>query len=441
MLVTQEEFEAAVKRGLGRAVLWLRHGKVVPDRDFLLYACIHNLAYDRQSEDNRALYMFDMIQATSEPEFYTRAVQNTLAAWDGDEEDNEDPVSVYQMFDLLGLLAKQGDSSARQSLYSFFEKHAQFDAVREEVLVEIDGLDGYLFVIRQWLKYPQPEEDDQRFDYLLLDTVEKRFGTEHVQAFLEQTSQDNALRAYLTEVREKHTAWKTRLKSRPKRHWPDYAEIQQLISDTKKRCGPTVWARYGEHLSAADAEQMAQDLLAETDPRRLKCRLLLFKRRPFPLSHEPLLTMAQSTDREVASAARAALGQIAHPAVRILALELMDTDKRPDELIEMLTLNFQAGDEKAIEHVLSKPWDANELHWLTLDVRNLAAANPQPALAGALMRLYEEGCCTMCRYGVIELLEKLDPLPPYILEEGHFDAYDGTRELAAEQMQKFDSNL
>ena len=45
MPITNEEFEAAVRRGLGRAVLWLQRGEIVPDRDFLLYACTHNLAY------------------------------------------------------------------------------------------------------------------------------------------------------------------------------------------------------------------------------------------------------------------------------------------------------------------------------------------------------------------------------------------------------------
>ena len=433
MSVTKVEFERSVHRGLGRAVLWLLSGEIIPDRDFLLYACTHNLAFDRQTEDNRALYMFDIIYATHEPEFYARAVKRTLAGWKEAEEDDENPVSIYQMFDLLGLLAKRGDLSARQAAYSFFEKHAQSDAIREEVLVEIDGLDGYLFVIRQWLQYPQPEDDDQRFDYLLLDKVDKQFGRENVQKFLERAAQDNpAIGAYLANVREKHAAWKARLKSRQQRHWPGYAEIRESIFDTKKRYSPMM-ARYGEHLPAADAEQMAREALAETDPKRLAHYLLLFKRRPFPLDHDPLLTLAQDACQDVATAARAALAQIEHPSVRALALELMPDSLRPWEPIEMLTKNFCIGDERAIERILDKTWDADEMHWLTLDTRRLAEANLRPELTNVLMRLYKEGYCTMCRHGVIELLAGLGPLPKSFVEECRHDAYDATRDFVGEQ--------
>ncbi len=38
----------------------------------------------------------------------------------------------------------------------------------------------------------------------------------------------------------------------------------------------------------------------------------------------------------------------------------------------------------------------------------------------------------MCRHGVIELLADLGPLPPALMEECRYDAYDAMQELIAE---------
>ncbi len=431
MPTSQKEFEAAIQRGLGRAVLWLRRGEIVPDRDFLLYACTHNFAYDRQTEDNRALYMFDIIQAAGEPDHYARAVAQALAEVGDNDDWEDDKRSIDQMFDLLGLLAKSGDLTARQSLYPLFAiKNAVFPGdYGAEVIVNLDGLNGYLFVIRQWLRCPR-EEEDHWLEALLLKDVEERFGADEVQAFLTQAAlTEPAVGVYLAEVRQKQAAEEAQRRERPKPHKPDYAELRQIIFDTDKRLNrPRFW-RWGEKMSDADAEQFASELLAETDPKRLERYLHLFHRRAFPLNHMPLLALARGSDKEVASTTRAALAQIAHPSVRALALELMDTDERPDQLIEMLTLNFQAGDEKAIERVLEKPWDSDEMHWIGTDMRHVFEKNPTPLATNTLLSFYERGYCTLCRHGAVELLAKIGPLPPYIIEEGRFDADKAIREL------------
>ena len=378
--------------------------------------------------------MFDIIQATGEPEFYSQFVVQSLSEVSNNQDDwDDDERSIYQMFDLVGLLAKNGDANARQVLYAFFIKHiAGPDNSRSEVIVDVDGMDGYLFLVRQWLQYPR-EEDDHWHEAWLLEDVQKRYGADEVQAFLAQAVQaEPAIGVYLSQVYKKQTAWHERINQRPKRRQPDFAEVRQALLDFDNRFNrPQMW-RWGERMSDADAKQFASELLTETDLKRLERYLHLFHRRAFPLDHIPLLALAQNEDEKIASAARTALAQVVAPSVRALALELMDTDPQPWKGIEMLIKNFCTGDEQAVERVLGKSWDADEMHRLTLDMRHLVEANPQPVFAGALMRLYEEGYCTRCRLGVMELLSKTDPLPPYIVEEGRYDAYDGTREFVQE---------
>lgn len=432
MPVTNEEFEAAVRRGLGRAVLWLKRGEVIPDRDFLLYACTHNLTYYLQSAEDRALYMFDIIQVTGEPAFYSQFVRQSLDEISDDEDDwwEVDERSIGQMFGILGLRAKNGDHSVRKSLYSFFGKHsAGSDYSRAEIIVDIDGLNGYLAVVRQWILHPRKQEDHWT-EAWLLEHVEKQFGAKETQSFLEQAAQDEpAIGTYLLEVRKKQTAWHKRQGSSTRRDRPDYAKLHRRIFSRRKSKSYIPWDRWGATLSEEDAEQLACELLEEMDTRRLERYLRLFGRRPFPFDHTPLLALARSESREIASAARAALARIEHSSVHDLALELMETDPCPWELIELLTRNFREGDEKAIESVLEEPWNAKKMEWIGLKLRKVVEENITPAAASALLLFYERGYCSMCRHGTIELLDELGQLPPSIVEEGRYDADDSIREL------------
>lgn len=61
-------FEHALKRGLGRAVLWLQTHDATPYRDIILHACLYNQAHDPQCEGNRAAYMLDVTVGTGEAE-------------------------------------------------------------------------------------------------------------------------------------------------------------------------------------------------------------------------------------------------------------------------------------------------------------------------------------------------------------------------------------
>lgn len=431
MPVTNKEFEAAVRRGLGRAVLWLKRGEVVPDHDFLLHACTHNLAYYLQGSEDRARYMFDIIQSTGEPEYYARAVERSLNEISDNEDDwwEEDERSIGQMFGLLGLWAKSSDDSVRSSLYSFFGKHsAGSDYSRPEVLVNIDGLKGYLAVARQWILHPR-KQDDHWTEAWLLEHVEERFGLEPVQSFLEQAAEaEPAIGVYLAEAREKQAAWHTRQNRASPRDRPDYGELRRLIFSPGERKNHLVWGRWGATLSEDDAERLAGELLAETDAQRLERYLLLFRVRPFPFDHMPLLALARSGDQQVVTAARAALARIEDASVHDLALELLETDERPWELIELLERNFREGDEKAIERILEELWGVKKLERIGLKLRKVVEENITPAAAPALLLFYERGYCGMCRHGTIKLLDELGQLPPYIVEEGPYDADDSIRE-------------
>ena len=52
----------AIQKGLGRALLWAKKG-LWSDKAILLNACLHDLRYDRQCEEARGPWLWQMMEA------------------------------------------------------------------------------------------------------------------------------------------------------------------------------------------------------------------------------------------------------------------------------------------------------------------------------------------------------------------------------------------
>ena len=59
-------------QGLGRAVVFLKQTDAQPYRDLILRACTHNQVFDRQVEDGRDLFLYDVLTATNDMGYYRR---------------------------------------------------------------------------------------------------------------------------------------------------------------------------------------------------------------------------------------------------------------------------------------------------------------------------------------------------------------------------------
>ncbi|MGL6197068.1 MAG: hypothetical protein ACRC2T_19830, partial [Thermoguttaceae bacterium] len=68
--LTREEFQNALKKGLGRAVQHVRESAPSDVRDDLLHASLNCLVRDAQCECGRAPWLMKMFNITGEPDFY-----------------------------------------------------------------------------------------------------------------------------------------------------------------------------------------------------------------------------------------------------------------------------------------------------------------------------------------------------------------------------------
>lgn len=411
-------------RGLGRAVLHLQTHDATAYRDIILHDCTHFVGYDAQLEPSRARYNFDLITQGGDRDWYLPHLYHAFAT-------GEDVEMPRQLFELMGLLAQDGDTLARTMMYDTFAEDAPtFDTRGAEDLVDLDGLAGYVFVARQWIKHPLPE-DDQWQESHILDTVEERFGAEAVTAALaENINEDADLSAYLAQVRERRALRdvERRRPSRPPR--PDYESVRNLIDAPRGQASRYRLGRAGRHADKVLMLQLADDLEAEHDPVRILHLLYCFQWQVFPLPPHRLLALAQSDDHDTAFAAQDALAHVTHPDVRAFALTQIEAGD-VWRVVDMLTANPAKEDYTLIASLTQRPQPTYEFHNLGASIRAYAKAHSSPLAVPALLGLYENGPCTFCRSSVVDELAALAPLPQAIGRELAWDANMDTRTYAA----------
>ena len=423
MAPAQEEFQGWLQRGLGRAVLFLQQHDAVPYRNMILNACVHNLAYDPQVEGNRARFLYDVIQATGEIEVYATCTRDTLATTD-------DRDSQWQLYDLSVLLAKNGDQEARRVIYQTFARHvAMQNYAGADAPIELDGLEGFLFVVHQTALYPLSEED-QWLEETYVDTLEEHLGKDTSQAALDEAAaNDPVLAAFLTRVRERQETQAEARKQRPRFVVPDAAKIQTSLSRSPRSRSRYLFKRWGRDAEEATLRVLAQDVPGEDKPETLLNWLALFYWRAYPFAPDVLLRYARSTTPDIADAACAALAHISAPSVRALALDLLTASDRPWDGATLIAKNFLNGDYQCLETVVARQQSADELHWLGRAALRCFKAHPSPHAVSLLTLLYEKDPCSFCRNTAIDHLLSLGPLPDWMVAECRYDADRETRKL------------
>lgn len=425
-----EQLADWLQKGHGRAVLALRECDATVCRATILNACHFDQRYDRQVEDSRGRYFFDVIQATGEPEFYRDAVLAALATpAEGDDQD--------QLFDITRFFAQAGDAAARSAMYAAFERNALTgDLTGADELVELDGLDGFLFAVAH-LPGIEYSEDEWLLGWWIGE-LEDRYGKDAVWSALDHAAEtDPRLGNLLVREREERRETEENRAQRnalPRRADMTYVELRALIQSSGSRTSRVRLSRWGERASEEDLLAAAQDLLAEQDGERLLIYLRLFTRRAFPLDPSRLIGLTFVTDDDAAWEALRALAPIRHPDVRARALELLSHGLFAPEAVGILASNYEAVDERLVERTLeTAPQNKDLLHRLGIRARDFIDAHPDVS-KGILRLVYDITPCSMCRESVVATMVEAGGLPNSIREECRWDASEGTRKLAAAAM-------
>jgi hypothetical protein len=415
-------FRRCLEIGRGRAALDIQCGTPDLFRDDLLYACTNNTVYDPQCEEERAPYLLRLIELTAEPQLYHEGILAALATAD----DSCEGAHRAQLFDLALAFAKRGDTDARRTMYTAFERidFTKNGCSCAGALIQLDGIDAFLLATE---KFSQIEPDEQLWQFqALLRDLQERDGAEptnQVLAKIANGSPASEIARLLEADRDERAQPKGKRADAPHR---DYTAIKAEI---KKKGGRVYYAPWGKTATEDELTEAAHDVLAESDENRLASYLSIFQYRKFPRSHDRLLSLIHHENTRVAWRAINALAHITDPGIRALAIDLMRQTQRYGDAVELLRNNSQPGDYLILERLLEEQMNDEDLHDLGVGVRHFVEAHLTGEAVRSLILLYEKGPCGMCRHACVEHLIALDKLPEWMRNECRYDSYSATREL------------
>ena len=310
-----------LQKGLGRAFKYIEaHG----DRDKistdLLNACLHDLAYDPQCEPSRANYLFELISLTDNIDFYREKIFQALPIannfWD-----------AHQLYDLVLIWAKQGDTGAREIIYQTFSRQENNESwLGGNQIIQLDGIKGLLKVAKTVGK-KLLQDDELWEDDWLISQARENYGADRVNSALEQAAANSIeIEAYLNAVKA-HQAnnaidkvQRQKRRDRSKNLKLDY--ILQKIAEPK--CHFYLLNKFGINASDRDLEIIFDRLLQETKKEQLRRYLWVFKNRSFPRLDSRIFDLAAGDDEDIQYCAIAALSNNKSESVRSLAIDLID---------------------------------------------------------------------------------------------------------------------
>jgi hypothetical protein len=419
MTTNLAEFDSWLRKGLGRAVVYLQTHDPQQYRNAVLYACTHDLAYDSQCENRSEAYFSDLIRSAGDRQFFRNGLLDALTTKPNEPE----KFDLGQTIEIARTFAEQGDTEIKRAMYEAvvqegFEHagHCYAD------LIKLDGINA-LVSAEEHFPYSTFGNDDLWQVNVLVTALKERDGVEQANAAIDharlhspQLARMLAMAATSDEALEKKISDRKRL---------DYATLRATI--TKQSIG-TLYS-WGKTASEEDLKAAAEDLTGETAETRIIAYLAIFRWRSFPISIHRLLELANSSNAQVGTRAVAALSQLTHADIRAVALKLMNETGRRGDAVDLLINNYEAGDFRMIELALGEPMDDYDVHNLGISVRRLADVHCPKDARDSLLLLYEKGPCSLCRGGFVEHLLALNELPQSVREECRYDADIDTRKL------------
>lgn len=448
--LTREEFQDALRKGLGRAVRHVRSSAPDDVREDLLNASLHCLVYDVLCEEGRAAWLMKMFQITGEPELYRQPILQRLR--DLADEEPREGSDFWQLYHLAVEFAFNDDREAHDLVYETFDKMIHDVTMTGcDELIQLDGINGLLHVLA---KTGQRILDGFGFwdaNYYIREAVEN-FGLELVQETIEREIEQNPLvRAYFDRADSDDPYFDypfypqtDRPPDLPLREWVDRI-MEDDFSDFKdygegfppyyslitRRGGVECAARKAE----ADELAYAFEKLLETDhPMRQYCLLGAFGRRPMPRVEKKILDYFDTDNVALQWSTAIVLSNISHEAIRDKAMELLLAE--PARLnwhygFTLLESSFRPGDQAALEKAIQTREFPNGASFdlAGSSLRNLIDHNPEESFQKLCCWFYERTPSSRCRTDLVKHLVKHQTISCEMLEECLDDSCEETRKL------------
>lgn len=430
-------FKRALQCGLGRCALALQQPDVREAyREIVLWGCLHSTAYDPQCEGTRADYLYTLVRMYDDDAYFLTPLLARFTQYK-----QADSWTFLQFCELLTCFAKDGHTAARDALNA---KYAAFyDALCKtrhinqalsdnfEALcvarTSLGGIDAFLDISQALLalyaRNPRYVPTDFRWFF---DNAAHKFGARHIRHALCGKQATPALRALYHTLYDKPVPQPA---SQPV--LPPTADDYLTALAQSGTISPALRVRFRYRADDATRTQLANALLAQTDPAKRAALLTLFRSTPFPLPCAPLLADAQADHPQLRDAAREALTQCRDAAVRDFALTLLAAQPTNSDALCMHLTNYRPADKALLLTALAAlPVNKSDSGWHAVVLHICAqfrAGNPARLPREVLCFVYERSLCSCCRASAVHFLGKRGWLTPEMLDECRHDSSEEIR--------------
>lgn len=419
----KKEFWNSIKCGTGKAFIIQ---KTYPNINFkreIYKAAITNYAYDRQCEGSRAIYIQKFIKRSKDTNELQKMILDRFVI------ENDDYYNLAQMYELAILFyAKgKGNISVREILINRFTIrpaiHNEFCG--EDQILNVFGIDGILIIANVIGKHLLENEDASACSWKIEEFQKKNKGV-NVFEILEMSSKNNE---FVRKYYESITSNKLPIFKRKKIKKYSYKLISQRLKEHKFRI---ISSERANELSELEVLNLATDFVHEKNINTKEGYLKFFRERKFPLDIKYLLNILKTKKNKntyYLNLACESLKFFKSTELReILFTKINQLDKSP-EYLYLLMSNYEDGDGAFLKVVLDNCKNQHSFHRLTMTILDIYRFNKTKDCKDPLLKLYDTLTCGLCRYNVIEILDKNGVLSDSILNELQFDSELDTRKF------------
>jgi len=424
--LTKNQFDQALRKGHGRALLHVEEhgiGKYLP---LLEQACLTNYVYDPQIEGSRFEWLHELIVAYGKKSHFLNLIKEHLPQ-------STNYNDVDQLAGIAECFADHGDRELVDTLYENFEKfYVEYkdSALIGSELVHIDGFEALGFTAKIIAKHDISEKDQDIwfYKYCCMDLGKKR-----VDAFLSKIPECKL--------------WHKKIKADFKEYFdhgssiskpaPNLDEVVNWLDNAENAKRPNL-LKFAKIASKADLHFLYKRMQKCTGTQSLWRHLQIFGSVPPPNLDNFLFTLAKSKiEYRIRMSAFTALAQIKSRRIRQFAFDIIKQDPKSifDSAFELFRKNYMKGDSKFIEEALRTSKNPEDLHSVGLDLIALFDITDDKSFFNCAMWVYENTPCSFCRFSAVGTLYDWKLLPKEIQAECRFDSFDETRDLCKKRFQ------
>lgn len=415
----KRQFLSSLKRGTGESYLLVKNNSDVDFSTQIIKGVLNIYAYDGQSENDRAKYLYDIISISKQRKKIRRAILQGLAT------EKSNTWNLTHLFALTKLFAENNDEEAKQAIYNRFLNHPieHSDWVGYSEILELDGLNGLFYIAEKFGKQIEQNPENWQDDWIIKSFQDENKNLNVLEELNKQAKKNKFIQIYLDIIKQTKAI---QVKNRTKKI--NYQDIIDEVLNSK----PRISFQRKRNLTEKEILQVANRLMNETDKSNIEKLLDIFDFYKFPLDSQQILNLAKqkpSKKNRIADFAIYALKHLESKDIRTFALDKIQNSKNSIDYLEILVSNYNNGDFKLLSEIATKTNNEDKIEQLAGIFTEIFKANKTKECREPMEILYNKMNCAIHRKGIIEILIENNVLSEKIKKELKFDSYLDTRNL------------